>query len=345
LALILVSLLLLAVAAAQPAGAQGGAPASRPSRLLDDSGSRILDTTPQVIQPRWQSGGIPLSALPAAAQVLEARARLVPVAGANWFAVRYLREPNRLPPPQLLLPCQLLEQVEGFAQASPPPILKVSGETTWYHRRSFLFLREVIVEETPAAPDANRTPEASAAPRAGVDTRPVLLTELAVGPAASEANGPGSRPASAPATATSTSAPGGVDPDEILRRLMSQRPGKTIVTTAPIAQVEPNIASVAPPPAQGAIASAKGSLIVDRVVRIYAEDKGGWWIVSFVGDNTLREPPIRILPSPLLERAEKDAAAAAAKIKFRVTGDMTEYKGRRYLLLRKLMVEPDLGQL
>jgi len=331
------------------AGAPPAAPASRPAGLLDDSGSRILDTSPRVIRPRWQSEGAPLGPAGTPGQVLEARGRIVPVAGANWFAVRYLREANRLPPPQLLLPCQLLEQVETFAQTSPPPVLKVSGETTWYHRRSFLYLREVIVEESPpaaaAAPEVARPPEANGPLPAGIETRPVLLTELVVGPAPSEANAPASRPATATAPTTAASAPGGVDPDEIIRRLSAQRPGRTVVATAPIAPTQPAPPSAAPPPAQGTIASAKGSMVVDRVVRIYAEDKAGWWIVSFVGDNTLREPPIRVLPSPLLEEAEKEVAAAPPKIKFRVSGELTEYKGRRYLLLRKLMVERDLGQL
>jgi hypothetical protein len=118
-----------------------------------------------------------------------------------------------------------------------------------------------------------------------------------------------------------------------------------VVPTAPLALTQPAAPSVAPLPPQPTTSSTRGSMIVDRVVRIYPEGKGGWWVIGFQGDNTLREPPIRLLPSPLLEEAEKDVAAAPAKIKFRVTGELTEYKGRRYLLLRKLLVEKDLGQL
>jgi hypothetical protein len=274
---------------------------------------------------------------------VEARAKIARVAGANWFVARYAREGNS-PPPQFLLPCQLLEQVESFADANPSPRLKVSGEVTRYRGRDFLLLSEVIVEESPRPADSARDGRAdanSAAALAIAETRPVLLTELAASAPASDANGAASRPASAPA-----SDPAGASPFEIISRMARERPGKTIVSTAPLSPTQPAARSVAPRATQPAIASAKGSMIVDRVVRIQPESKDGWWDVLFQGDNTLREPPIRLLPSALLEEAEKEVSAApGGRIKFRVSGELAEYKGRRYLLLRKLLVEKDLGQL
>jgi hypothetical protein len=91
--------------------------------------------------------------------------------------------------------------------------------------------------------------------------------------------------------------------------------------------------------------------------------------VRFYADNTLQEPPLRLLPCTELERATKAASGANAPAankpasgvntaannmaagsptttkKFRISGELSEYKGRRYLLLRKVQVERDMGQL
>ena len=352
---------------AAPAG-NAGPSASRPADL-EDSGARLLDTSPRVIQPRTRRDIAAPAPPPAAGQIVDCRARILKIPGANWFLIRYEPEPNRPRAPQFLLPCQLLEQIESFSEGSPPPVLLVSGETTWYHKRSFLLLRQAFADEgdaTPVAPPSPRpgrvtsvTP-ASAPPvtvtppsvppvPTGVKPPPVSVSDLGSekAPDANAASRPApsgdsnARASSMPATAAS--GPGEVDPEEIIRRLAGQRPGKSLgVRRMPDSQ--PVAPSVAPVSTQPAVASARGTMLVDRVMQISPDEKSGWWAGHFLGDNTLREPPVRLLPCSLLEDAENQVAASPRHLQFRVSGEMTEYKGRRYLLLRKLVPERDLGQ-
>ena len=86
--------------------------------------------------------------------------------------------------------------------------------------------------------------------------------------------------------------------------------------------------------------------MADRLVRILPEKKAGWWVAAFEGDNTLREAPLRLLPCRFLERAENAVGNSKdTGVRFRVSGEVTTYKARRYLLLRKLLPERDMGQL
>ena len=86
--------------------------------------------------------------------------------------------------------------------------------------------------------------------------------------------------------------------------------------------------------------------MADRLVRVLLTKNVGWTVAAFEGDNTLREAPVRLLPCALLERAEGAAGAVPLTgTRFRVSGEITTYKGRRYLLLRKLLPERDMGQL
>jgi hypothetical protein len=81
-------------------------------------------------------------------------------------------------------------------------------------------------------------------------------------------------------------------------------------------------------------------VVVDRRIRVAPEPDTGWRQAVFVGDNTLREPPMRLLPCRLLEMAE----AAGSGQFWRVSGEVTRYKGRHYLLIRKLIRLRDMGQ-
>ena len=85
--------------------------------------------------------------------------------------------------------------------------------------------------------------------------------------------------------------------------------------------------------------------MVDRVVRIVKCRDGDWWEAHFQSDNTLREPPLRIHPSLMLVRAQSlSRAMGLADLKLRISGQITYYRGRRFLLLRKLLKQRNMGQ-
>ena len=83
----------------------------------------------------------------------------------------------------------------------------------------------------------------------------------------------------------------------------------------------------------------EGTFIVDRVGRLSksADGKGTEFVFESDG-QTLRDPPLPLLPNLKLEAME--AASAGRDARFRVTGMLTEYRGRNYLLLEKVVPMP-----
>jgi hypothetical protein len=60
--------------------------------------------------------------------------------------------------------------------------------------------------------------------------------------------------------------------------------------------------------------------------------------------KALKDPPMVILPSLNLMRMERAVQESTRDPRFRITGMVTEYKGRNYVLLEKVMVVPDVVQ-
>jgi hypothetical protein len=51
-----------------------------------------------------------------------------------------------------------------------------------------------------------------------------------------------------------------------------------------------------------------------------------------------------ILPNLRLMQMEESVTSSNRDLKFRVTGMVTEYRGRNYILLEKALVVPDIAQ-
>lgn len=87
-----------------------------------------------------------------------------------------------------------------------------------------------------------------------------------------------------------------------------------------------------------------GSRLVDRSGRLTRE--GDYFTFSFEDRGQgAPELPIRLLPNRLLEDMEIVSAGGTKPIVFVVSGEVTEYRGVNYLLIQKLLVRPDLGNL
>jgi hypothetical protein len=66
---------------------------------------------------------------------------------------------------------------------------------------------------------------------------------------------------------------------------------------------------------------------------------------SFEADGeTLRDPPLIVLPNLKLMAMENAVQASRRDLRFRITGMVTEYRGRNYILLEKVVVVPDTVQ-
>jgi len=250
--------------------------------------------------------------------VVDRRCRFAYHDQTAWYKVTFLPDPSR-PAEQSrwILPCRMLEKMTELSAAEGPKVFRISGETTVYHDRCFILLTKVTVE---GSSELFKGPSRPRATMRVAESKPTRRTE----PAAQ------SQPS----------------PEEIMRQLMRDRPGKPVSlrTRPPAGSIKP-VASVAPPSAGATPQHAGESVIADRLGYLLPDKDRGWWLLCFEGDNTLSEPPLRLLPCRLLEKAENIVAGAEGRtVRFRVSGQTTLYKGRRYMLLRKLLREREMGQ-
>jgi hypothetical protein len=242
---------------------------------------------------------------------------------AGWYAVTFRNTKGQTwQAPRRLLPNRLLEGVEDILRDRPDTLFLVHGETTVFQGDAYLLLLRVAVyegeeEELPPMEVAPSAPAADAkdtadAPQTPEDDKP--SGEL-------------------PST------------DELADLLQKDKTGRAVsVAPAPPREQDANTETVAP--AESAPLSAgSDSMIVDRTVRIVQDEKTGWWEVHFIADNTLREPPMRVLPNQMLQRVQSlQRILGNSDLKVRVTGETTYYRGLRFILLRKVLRERDMNQ-
>ncbi|MGH7177919.1 MAG: hypothetical protein ACREJC_11100 [Tepidisphaeraceae bacterium] len=86
----------------------------------------------------------------------------------------------------------------------------------------------------------------------------------------------------------------------------------------------------------------EGTFIMDRTGRLTQTPDGQWTEFTFDSDGrALSDPPVVILPNLKLAQMETAVSASSRDLRFRITGMVTEYKGRNYVLLEKAVVVPD----
>ena len=87
-------------------------------------------------------------------------------------------------------------------------------------------------------------------------------------------------------------------------------------------------------------------MIVGRVGRLVYEPDEQMWLFAFESDAShLTEAPIGLLPCQLLEVMEKAIYQSARRVKYRVSGRVTKYQKRNYLLLRKVLLVFERGNI
>jgi hypothetical protein len=89
----------------------------------------------------------------------------------------------------------------------------------------------------------------------------------------------------------------------------------------------------------------EGTYIVDRTGRLTKSADGLTNELTFDSDGkALKDPPMIILPNQKLTQMENAVLGNARDVRFKVTGVVTEYKGRNYVLLEKVVVVPEVTQ-
>jgi hypothetical protein len=155
-------------------------------------------------------------------------------------------------------------------------------------------------------------------------------------------------PAPAPSTPEHQAAsPPEFSAEDVLKAFQKERPqAEPLLPRGP---EDESVVRTAPSEGGGRSGRARmpdGYFLVDRTGRV-AQD-GPWWTFNFVADNNPAaspEPPIRLLPNQMLERMIRESQGGTVSVEFIVSGEVTDFMGDNYLLLRKLMRKRELGNL
>jgi len=124
------------------------------------------------------------------------------------------------------------------------------------------------------------------------------------------------------------------------RAVLPTDPGRVEERVTPAADALP--ANAVAPPAIRLLPD--GYRIVDRPGRLTRD--GDIWLFSFESRSEgPPELPLRLLPNRLLEDMETVSAGGTNSTVFVVSGEVTEYRGRNYLLMQKMLVRTDLRNL
>ena len=155
---------------------------------------------------------------------------------------------------------------------------------------------------------------------------------------------PTTRPATQPATQPAQT----LTAEQMLSQLLRPRatPGRPLApTTGPAAYDKTSGRGAVAPGAPVVSVLREGTFIVDRVGRLTRTTDGSQAEFTFEADGkALKDPPMLILPNLKLVVMENVAGPDSRDLRFRVTGMVTEYHGRNYLLLEKVVVVPDVLQ-
>jgi hypothetical protein len=163
----------------------------------------------------------------------------------------------------------------------------------------------------------------------------IVITALLVAEISSA--GPSTQPTTRPAT---------LPADQMLTRLL--RPGTG--TAQPLRPVEnppaldQTTGKPVPPNFPMSTVIREGEYLPDRTGRL-TKTADGQFEFSFDSDGkALQDPPVIILPNLKLMQMENAVNASSRDLKFRISGQVTEYKGRNYILIDKFVVPPDTTQ-
>lgn len=138
-------------------------------------------------------------------------------------------------------------------------------------------------------------------------------------------------------------------PDQMLNDMLkpsgaTARPLKPVASASPTTDSTSGAAAVAPGAATLSVVR-EGTFLVDRMGRLTRGSDGQQWEFAFESDGqALRDPPVVILPNLKLMAMENAVASSSRDLRFRITGMVTEYRGRNYVLLEKVVVVPEATQ-
>jgi len=242
----------------------------------------------------------------------------------DWY-VAHLSQAKGVPdaPPLRVLPNKRLMMIEAIHKAThKSPQLVVTGRITEFQGVNYLLAENLIecaVDKPEVAPSATRS------------TAPPTDAEATAQPALTQ-----------PAGRTEPRA------EDIVAQLLATKPMRAVVLPEHLPEAGVDSDSSSSEAGESGSTGREGprwpeeTMLIDRVGRLVPGER--WWTFAFEdrGKNPAN-PPIRLLPNRLLESAIALSGGGTRGIVFVISGEVTEYQGFNYLLLRKILVRRDFG--
>ncbi len=131
-------------------------------------------------------------------------------------------------------------------------------------------------------------------------------------------------------------------PDLMLRQLLSPaRPTAKPLEPVWEPQQDATSRTAVAPRAEPQNLVREGSLVLDRPGRLTRTPEGQFEFVFDSDGSALRDPPMIILPNLKLTVMERAVKTESRDLKFSVSGMVTEYNNRNYILLEKVIAVPE----
>jgi len=129
--------------------------------------------------------------------------------------------------------------------------------------------------------------------------------------------------------------------NQMLSRSSSSGAKPLVPTSQPGIDTTTGLGAVAPG-AQPLTVLREGTYLTDRTGRLTRSSDGQQWEFTLEADGrAMKDPPVIILPNLKLKKMEEAVKGTNRDLRFRVTGMVTEYNGRNYILIDKATVPPD----
>src|SRR4051812_28690246 len=164
----------------------------------------------------------------------------------------------------------------------------------------------------------------------------ILLVLIFGSLALAQAKSPATRPSNATTTPSDMRF---MSSDQVFDQMLkpSTRPSKQLAPLPDQAvQDSKSAAGSVKPNAPPVLVIREGTMIVDRLGRLSHTERGQAEFNFESDGKALRDPPMLLLPNLTLNQIEDQIKVSNRDLKLRVTGVVTEYKGRNYLLLEKV---------
>jgi hypothetical protein len=279
-------------------GLQPAGPNTRPT---------LKPSKPGIVQPGTPSTGAALAPGQLVRQgsfIVSRRGRVVRGDAGEVIFVFDADAQGKAEAPMVLLPISHLQNLERIAdKADASTRFNISGQVTSYHQRNYLLM-----------------------------DRPAEIVRVAPVATPSEPAMPAAKPSDEPKPAPSDAS----DPDAMMKSMeksaASRDTARPIVAPAAPAPA-PTAASDTPAPAMGSgKAQREGTFIASRRGRLIRQPTGEWNLTFDADASGKSDAPMPLLPCLNLMAMEKLAERGGESATMSVSGVVTFYKGKNYLL-------------